>query len=121
MGHGVAAADADPGAPDGAAPTLVGSEPADGASDVAVGSLIVAHFSEAMLGSSLNTDSFQLVTDAGALLPGTVTASGADATFQASAPLPAGTAITASINWCAEDVAQNELTHSVAWSFTTAP
>ncbi|HUQ17991.1 MAG TPA: Ig-like domain-containing protein [Gemmatimonadaceae bacterium] len=111
-------------APDTTAPTVLSTNPADGASSVATSTLVTATFSEAMDASTiLAAGTFTLKkTVGGAAVPGTVTYnSGTNtATFTPTAPLSANTGYTATITTAAKDLAGNQLAANKVFAFTTA-
>jgi len=114
-------------AADTTAPTVQSTEPANGATGVAVHTTVAATFSEAMDPATVGTDTFELRDGANALVPATVTydAASRTATLTPDAPLAAETTYTATVRGGAadpraKDVAGNPLASSVSWSFTTA-
>lgn len=76
-------------APDTIAPTVISTNPLDGAYSVPTDATISVTFSEAMEPTSLNTSTFQVREwgGEGDIVPGTVAVNGATATFVPSAPL----------------------------------
>ena len=111
--------DDDPVSPpsDTVAPTVSSTNPANGATGVAV---ITASFSEAMNASTLTTATF---TVAGAApVTGTVTYDAATylARFTPTSALTPSTSYTATITTGAKDVAGNALASNHVWSFTTS-
>ncbi|MEW6720866.1 MAG: Ig-like domain-containing protein [Thermodesulfobacteriota bacterium] len=101
-------------APDTTAPTVTSMNPAANATNVAVNASISATFSENILPSSATTSSF---TVAG--VTGTVSVSGATATFTPSAPLAYATTYTATLTTGIRDLASNSLAASRSWTFAT--
>jgi len=101
---------------DTTAPTVVSTSPADGASDVAVGTTVTATFSEAMKASTITTSSFTLDGVAGSVSynSGTYTA-----TFTPSAHLSYNTTYTANLSTAITDAAGNPLASAYSWSFDT--
>ncbi len=103
---------------DTTAPTVISTNPLDGATGVAV---ITATFSETMTASTITTMSF-LVTGPGATsVPGTVTYNPTTNTarFTPTSALTASTAYTATITTGAKDAAGNSMASNKAWAFTT--
>src|SRR4029078_8929457 len=107
--------------PDTTPPTVLSTNPSDGAIGVSASSNVVATFSEAMNPSSV-ISSFLLQTSGGAAIPATVTMSSGNtiATLNPSADLTAGATYTATITNGATDVAGNSLAAPRTWSFTVS-
>lgn len=102
---------------DSAAPTVTFTDPANGATGVALNKKLSVSFSEGMDPSSLNGQTF-LVTGPGATpLAGAVTYAGFVATFTPSQPLTPGTQYFLALTSGARDLAGNPLA-SYTWSFT---
>src|SRR5882672_3907121 len=100
-------------------PAVSSTSPANATISVAVNSAITVTFSEVMLKSTLNTDTFKLTRQAGSPITGTVSATSNSATFTPSAPLDAMTPYTAAITTGAMDSAGNALAANFTWNFTT--
>lgn len=98
-------------------PTVSSTSPADKATNVARETSITATFSQPMSASSLAGSAFTLAP----AVAGSVTVSGATATFAPSAPLAFATTYTATITTAATSVAGGALAQSFSWSFTTIP
>jgi hypothetical protein len=104
-------------------PTVIGTSPGGGTSNIQVNSVIKVTFSEPMLASSVSIDTFTLrIADTPTTLGGTVSLSsdGRTATFDPSANLDTSTRYVATIFTGATDLAGNALSESKKWSFTTA-
>lgn len=101
-------------------PTVSSTQPADGATEVALDAAITATFSEAMTASTLAASSFT-VKASGTAVGGTVDYTGTTATFTPSTNLAANIVYTATIKAGIEDEAGNPLATDYSWSFTTAP
>lgn len=99
-------------------PTVSSTSPANGATGVAINSVITATFSETMLSSAMNTDTFT-VSDGSGAISGTVSYSDKTATFTPSNSLFDSTTYTARITTGAMDLAGNALASDYTWSFTT--
>ncbi len=101
-------------------PMVTTTTPADGATDVAVGTAVTATFSEAMDEASVNAN-FELL-DGGTIVLATVTydAPTRTATLTPSAPLAPSVTYTPVVRSGAKDLANNPLAADVSWSFTTA-
>ena len=99
-------------------PTVSSTSPANGATGVAINSIITATFSEAMLSSSINTNTFT-VSDGNGVISGTVSYSDKTASFTPSNSLSDSTTYTARLTTGAMDLAGNALTSDYTWSFTT--
>ena len=99
-------------------PTVVSTDPADAAAAVALDKAVTATFSEAMDPATLNGTTFTLKQGAAAVA-GTVTSSGATATFTPSAALASST-FTATVSAGAKSAAHGiGLAAERSWSFTT--
>jgi hypothetical protein len=98
------------------APSVVSTSPANGASNVAVGTTVTATFSEAMKASTMTTGSFTLDGVSGSVSynSGTYTA-----TFAPSSNLSYGTTYTATLSTAITDAAGNPLASAYSWSFDT--
>lgn len=101
------------------APTVSSTNPANGATGVAV---ITASFSEAMNASTITTATFTVSGPGATPVTGTVTydAATAIATFTPTDVLALDTDYAATITTGAKDVAGNSLASNYVWSFTTA-
>jgi hypothetical protein len=102
-------------------PTVSSTSPANAALDIAVNSAITATFSEVMLTSTLNASTFQLTTQGGLPVAGTVSATGNSMTFKPSVPLDALAQYTATVTTGVQDSAGNPLAGTFTWNFTTSP
>src|ERR1700682_5902407 len=91
------------------APTVISTNPANLATGVPVAQIISATFNNVMNPTTLNTVTFTVAGPSGSLLPGTVTTSGATATFTPAANLLPSTKYTATITTGAKDPAGNAL------------
>jgi methionine-rich copper-binding protein CopC len=107
-------------APDVTAPTVISTDPLDGAIDVPVNRDVVAEFSEALESTSITTSSF-IVTDGVTPVAGTVVYAGTTATFNPNADLAGDTLYTATLTTDITDLATpaNSLASDYVWSFTT--
>src|SRR5919107_2408059 len=105
-------------------PTVVSTNPADGANNVAASSNVVATFSEAMNPSTVTTSTFTLVpTSGGTPVPATVTMGSGNtvATLNPTANLAAGVSYTARIAGTVTDAAGAPMGADKVWTFTVAP
>jgi len=98
----------------GTTPTVTSTDPANGATGVAINKKISATFSEAMDPLTITNLTFTVAGVSGA-----VTYSGVTATFTPTSNLAAGTTYTATITTGAKDLADNALAANYTWSFTT--
>ena len=98
--------------------TVTTVSPEDGATDVAIDTVVTATFSEAMDSSTITKDSFTL---AGSAVSGTVTydSDTYTATFTPDANLGYDHEYTATLSTAITDKAGNPLTEAYTWSFTT--
>ena len=106
--------------PDITAPSVISTDPANAAIDVALNKKISATFSEAMDSLSTTTN-FTLVntTLGGTSVNGTVSYSGTTAVFSPSGNLAANTTYTGTITTGAKDVTGNAIAGKYVWNFTT--
>ena len=104
-----------------AAPAVISTNPANGATGVPTNRSIAATFSEAMNPATISTTTFTLTGPGALVVPGTVaySASGSAALFTPTAPLAANTLFTATITTGAQDLAGNALPSNFVWTFTT--
>lgn len=107
----------DDGGTDTTPPTLVSTEPALFAADIARDRLITATFSEEIDAASI-TDAFQVAIE-GEPIEGSVEVEGAVATFTPTEQLAGGTSYTATISTAVTDLAGNQLAEPEEWMFTT--
>ncbi|MBI5186640.1 MAG: Ig-like domain-containing protein [Nitrospinae bacterium] len=105
-------------AKDTTAPTVSFTNPANGATGVALNQQVAATFSEAMDPVTITTANFTLMQGA-TPVAGAVTYVGVTATFTPASNLTASTAYTATITTVAKDLAGNALAVDKVWSFTT--
>jgi len=103
---------------DTGAPSVSSTSPVADATNIAVGAVITATFSEAMDSSTITASSFTLDSVAGSVSydSGTYTA-----TFTPSANLSYSTTYTATLSTAITDAAGNPLASAYSWSFTTEP
>jgi len=103
-----------------APPTVVSTVPVNGASGVAVNTLVTATFSEAMNAATINGTTFTVTGPGATPVAGIVTYVGSTATFAPTAVLANSTLFTATITTGAKDPAGVPLAASFMWTFTTA-
>ena len=99
-------------------PTVISTDPANGATGVVLDKKITATFSEAMDPLTINTLTFTLKQGTTSV-SGTVNYSGTTATFSPTSNLTGNTTYTATITTGAKDLAGNALVNNYVWSFTT--
>ena len=109
------------------APTVTAMTPANGASDVAIGTVVTATFSEALDPATVTGQTFELRDGTNTVVAASVSYAAATqtATLTPSAPLATLSTYTATLKGGAtdprvKDVAGNALAGDVSWSFTTA-
>ncbi len=95
------------------APSVLSTIPANGATNVPVGQVLSATFSEPMASGTLNATTFTLSVTGGAAVAGTVTYAGGVATFTPSAALANSTNYTATITTGATSLG------ALRWRLTT--
>ncbi len=100
-------------------PAVISTIPANGATNVPVGQVLSATFSEAMIPSSLSSSTFTVTAPGGAAVPGAVTYSGVTAMFTPAAALSNSTVYTATITTGATSLAGMPLPANYVWTFTT--
>jgi|PlaIllAssembly_1097288.scaffolds.fasta_scaffold96026_1 hypothetical protein len=108
-----------PSTTDDTAPTVSSTEPADGATDVAINRKILATFDEAMIPDNItDAGTFTLTGPGGAAVAGTVRYNVVNriAIFTPSGDLTPGP-YTATITTAARDVSNNALAAAKTWSF----
>jgi alpha-tubulin suppressor-like RCC1 family protein/methionine-rich copper-binding protein CopC len=107
------------GQPDTTAPTITSVTPSNGATNVPVGTLITATFSEPVLGSSVTADTFA-VSLASTAVAGSISINGSTVTFTPTSPLEYGKIYSAKVTTGVRDQAGNSMSADYTWSFTTA-
>lgn len=103
---------------DTTSPTASSTNPENGATNVAVDSVITAVFSETMDASTITTDTFK-VSDSNGNIDGTVTYSETTATFTPSSNLAYSTTYTVTITTGVKDASGNTISSDYSWNFTT--
>ena len=103
---------------DTVAPTVLTTSPASAATDVVLGTSVIANFSEALLPSTVNTTTFSLKQGTTSVT-GTVSYSDKVATFKPSSNLTASTVYTATLTTGITDLTDNVMASNQVWSFTT--
>ena len=103
-------------------PTVISTNPVNGATGVPVNQILSATFSKTMNPTTLNASTFMLAASGGGSIAGTITytAAGSVATFTPNAPLAYGTLYAATITTGATDSTADPLAANYTWSFTTA-
>jgi len=106
------------GTPDTTPPTILSTNPINGATGVAV---INVTFSEPMTASSISSTSFTVNGPGATTVPGAVSydVTGHRASFVPASDLAASTAFTATIMTTAKDASGNALAANYMWNFTT--
>jgi hypothetical protein len=99
-------------------PAVTSTNPANGATGVALNAQVAATFNEAMNPSTITTSTFTLNQGATSV-PGAVTYSGTTATFSPASNLASNTTYTATITTGAKDLTGNALASNFTWSFST--
>ena len=104
---------------DSTPPTVSSTNPANGATGVAVNAALTATFSEQMNPATISTATFTVKDAANNPVTGTVSYQGTTATFTPSAHLAFSTTYTATITTGVTDLAGNHLIGAYSWNFTT--
>jgi hypothetical protein len=99
-------------------PTVISTDPLDGATGVAFNKIVNATFSKSMDASTITTATFTLMQGT-TFVSGTVSILGTTATYSPSSNLMPNTTYTATITTGAKDLAGNALTSNYVWSFST--
>jgi hypothetical protein len=100
-------------------PTVVSTVPANGATGVAVNTLISATFSEAMLASTITGTNFIVTGPGGVSVNGIVTYAGTTATFTPTVALTNSSLYTATITTGVRDATGHPLAANYVWTFST--
>ena len=100
-------------------PTVVSTVPVNGATALAVNTLVSATFSEAMNPATINATTFTVTGPGVTPVAGTVTYAGTTATFAPTVVLAASTLYTGTITTGAKDPTGVALAANFVWSFTT--
>jgi glucose/arabinose dehydrogenase len=104
-------------------PTVTSVSPLSGATNVSIGTNVVANFSEPIDVATVSGTSVQLRNASNTLIPATVSASGSQVILTPSSSLAGSTVYTATITGGSpgvKDLAGNALASNYSWSFTTA-
>jgi len=101
------------------APAVIATVPVNGATNVPIGQVLSATFSEAMNPASISASTFTLTGPNGVAVPGAVTYSGVVATFTPTASLSNNALYTATITTGATSLAGTPLGAAYVWTFTT--
>lgn len=106
---------------DNTPPKITSTNPGNLAIEVPPNSAISVTFSEVIDATSIDDTIFTLaLTGSTILVPGTVSSSGAIATFKPSGPLDLSSSYTATVKAGVSDLAQNSIITDNVWTFTTA-
>src|SRR5579863_6089725 len=103
-----------------APPTVLSTVPVNGATGVAVNTLVTATFSEAMNAATINGTTFTVTGPGATPVAGTVSYAGSTATFTPSTVLANSTLFTATITTGVKNLAGASLAANFVWTFTTA-
>jgi hypothetical protein len=101
------------------APKVTAAVPANGATNVPVGQVLSATFSEAMSPATIGATTFTVTGPGGTAVSGAVTYSGLVATFTPTASLANSAVYTATITTGATSLAGTPLPSNYVWTFTT--
>lgn len=104
----------------GSLPTVISTDPANGATNVVLNKIIAANFSSAMNAATINLLNFTVFQGA-IQVTGTYNYTGTTATFTPSVLLIANTLYTGTITTGVKDVNGNAIATNYVWTFTTAP
>jgi hypothetical protein len=103
----------------GNVPTVISTDPTNGASGVVLNKIITATFSTSMDASTINATTF-LLKQGASPVAGTVSYAGSNGTFTPAIPLLANTVYTGTITTGAKDASGNALVSNYSWSFSTS-
>ena len=102
---------------DGICPLVISTDPANGATSVALNKVITVTFNEEMNPATITQASFTIT---GATpVAGTITYNGVTATFTPSAPLAVNTTYTGRVTTAVKDLMGNALQTDYIWTFST--
>ncbi|HTL09246.1 MAG TPA: ice-binding family protein [Chitinophagaceae bacterium] len=102
-----------------ACPTIVSTDPLNGSTNVLTNKKITATFNKAMDAATINGSTF-LLTQGSNQIAGTVTYTGATASFEPAADLLPNTKYTGTITTGSKDPYRNAMVSNYTWSFTTS-
>ena len=105
--------------PDTTPPTVIATEPPNGATGVWRNRAVTATFSEPMRVETLTGDTFALTADGAGPIAGAVVYTGETAVFRPAEDLPGSTAFTAVVRGTVQDLAGNAMGADHVWRFTT--
>jgi len=108
---------------DNTRPTVSSVEPLAGSVGVSTGTLVTAHFSEAVNPASVTNTTFQLKNSANTIIAATVSAAGSQIILSPAVTLTNSTTYTVTVLGGAsgiKDLAGNTLAANYTWTFTTA-
>jgi hypothetical protein len=100
-------------------PTVVSTDPVNGATGVMLNKKVSITFSEVMKSSSIINPATFILKQGTTAVTGTITYAGVTAVFSPSAALASNTVYTATITTAAQDLAGNAMLNDYTWSFTT--
>ncbi|PAU94472.1 hypothetical protein CK503_06645 [Aliifodinibius salipaludis] len=100
-------------------PTVIETNPKDGATDISANTNISARFSKTLNPETINSNTFYLRNNNGSIIPGSLSYTDSTATFSPSESLPDGVEYTATITNDIEDPFGNSPDQSYNWNFTT--
>ncbi len=106
--------------PDTTPPTVSSTTPAAASTGVSVDAVVTATFSKLLDPITVNAHTFEVVDSGGHAVAGTVSSSGATATFTPASPLVYLTTYTATLTKGIKDTAGNSLAADDVWRFTSA-
>ena len=104
--------------PDAIPPTVIATDPLNGANNVLLNKTVSAVFSENMDQTSISTSTFTLY-DGLTQISGVVSYAGVTAQFDPNADLIIGKTYTATITTSAQDLAGNNMVANYVWTFST--
>ncbi|MHB1278137.1 MAG: Ig-like domain-containing protein [Bacteroidia bacterium] len=99
-------------------PTVISTDPANNATNVALNKTISAVFSENMEPTTISITSFTISRNA-VNIAGAVSYSGVTAQFNPTSNLLSGTVYTGTITTAVKDLAGNNMVNNYVWTFTT--
>ncbi len=104
---------------DTTAPTLISTDPADGAAAVSLNKAVAVTFSEPMNATTVNSSTFTVSPPSGVAVAATIGYAGNVAVLQPTSALAPSTIYSGKVTTGAKDLAGNAISGTVIWTFKT--